>query len=100
MDVESLRSAKSDRSARYAAMPTAGSPRRAGSGGPPSRPPPPPPAEDRESDPADGSSAVGAAPPPRAGTHGHQRAHRSRDQHHRTPAEPDDVPLSEYVCCL
>jgi len=72
MDAESVRSGKSERSGRHA-------------GGPP-----PPPTEDRESDPADGSSAVGAAPPqappPRPG-HGHgQHRHRSRDHHRGAPA--------------
>jgi len=85
MDAESVRSGKSGRHVVH------GSPHR--HNGPPSRPPPPPPpAEDRESDAADGSSAVGAAPPqppPRPG-HSHHR-HRSRD-HHRAPrADADDT---------
>ena len=70
MDAESVRSGKSDRSGRH----VIGSPHC--QNGLPGRPPP---AEDRELDAADGSSAVGAAPPqppPRPG-HGHHR-HRHR----------------------
>jgi len=71
MDVESVRSGKSDRSGRH----VVGSPHR--QNGLPGRPPP---AEDRESDAADGSSAVGAAPPqppPRPGHAHHRHQHRA-----------------------
>jgi len=100
MDAESVRSGRSDRSARYPGC-GGGSPHR--HNGLPSSRPPPPPAEDRDSDPADGSSTVGTAPPqappPRpGGGHGHhQHRHRSpRDHRRRAPratAEPESDPL-------
>jgi len=84
--VESLCSGKSDRSGpggRYG-----GSPHRQNALA--FRPPP---AEDRENDPADGSSAVGAAPPqppppPRPGNAPRHR-HRSRDHQHCSPSRDD-----------